>query len=115
MALKDLSVSEISELLEEHFEWYCENYDSGLEGIESYHELKYGASAHVKGLGHVRRVADYGGEGQGDEYWVVFSVTEGDVVRTFRKDGWYQSYNGGEFDSELVEVKPVQKTITVWE
>lgn len=115
MALKDLSVPEVQELMEKHFAYARVNWRNDVDGIESWYELKSGASAVVEGLGKVVKVDDYGGEGQGDEYWVVFSVTKGDVTRHFRMDGWYQSYNGGEFDGDLKEVRPKQKTITVWE
>lgn len=81
----------------------------------SWYELKQGDGGYVPGLGEVAYVADYGGEGQGEEYWVVFSVTDGDVTRHFRMDGSYASYYGAEFDGDLREVTPQQKTITVWE
>lgn len=115
MSLKDMSVSRVQELMEEHFEYVQENWKNDVDGIESWHELKWGASAAVEGLGHVTRVAHYGGEGKGEEYWVAFSVTEGDITRHFRMDGGYASYSGGEFDGDLREVWPQQKTITVWE
>ncbi len=54
-----------------------------------------------------------GGEGDGEEYWIVFSLTKDNVIKYFRVDGWYQSYNGGELEwSNMFEAKPVQKTYT---
>lgn len=55
----------------------------------------------------------YGGEGKGDEYWFVFTVTDGTTTRHVKVDGWYQSYNGGEYD-KWFEVFPKKKEITVW-
>lgn len=38
----------------------------------------------------------YGGEGQGDEYWAVFSAEkEGEETRYFEVPGWYASHQGG--------------------
>lgn len=59
----------------------------------------------------------FGGEGQGDDYWVVFSVSEeGEPKKFYKIPGWYASHHGGELEvSNTFEVKAVQKTITVWE
>lgn len=65
-------------------------------------------------IGIVKEVDEYGGEGQGDQYWKIYSVTQGETVRSFKLDGWYASYDGGYYD-EFYEVKPELKTITVWE
>lgn len=65
----------------------------------------------VEGLGRGEYVDSYGGEGQGDERWVV--IRFGD--RYFRKDGYYASYDGTTWDGDFREVKPTQKTITVYE
>lgn len=61
----------------------------------------------------------FGGEGQGDNYWIVFSVANlanaSDVVY-YQVPGWYQSHNGSELEwDNMFEVKSVQKTINVWE
>lgn len=62
---------------------------------------------------HVRRVDGYGGEGMGDDYWLVFEVTCENIVTYYKLEGWYASYEGANFDDEfdLVEVEkvPVQK------
>jgi hypothetical protein len=114
MTLKDYSADTINHLLENFFELVEEGE---VEGPESWYSLKYGEDVpcDVAGLGRLNLIESYGGEGKGDEYWVVFSLSEGDVTRYFRKDGWYQSYSGGELDGELTEVTPVPKVVTVWE
>lgn len=114
MSLKDYSVSTIEHLLENFFE-LVDNGDA--DGPSSWDEIKWadGVPCDVAGLGRLNLIDYYGGEGKGDEYWVVFSLMEGDVTRYFRKDGWYQSYSGGELDGELTEVNPVAKVVTVWE
>lgn len=45
----------------------------------------------------VKHEANYGGEGEGDQYWSVYSFARGDVKVYLKFDGWYQSYNGSEF------------------
>lgn len=56
-------------------------------------------------------VANYGGEGKGEERWVVARIG----TQFFRKDGYYASHYGTDWDGEFYEVKPVEKTITVYE
>lgn len=86
--------------------------DGGLWGLFKYDEITNLPTE----LGVISYVADYGGEGQGDEYWVVVKIVGHDgTERFFRKDGWYQSYSGGELDGNAHEVKPQQKVVTVFE
>lgn len=65
-------------------------------------------------------VDGYGGEGEGDDFWGVAKIShiknESDFI-CVRVSGWYASYNGAECDDpeEWTPVKPVQKTITVYE
>jgi hypothetical protein len=61
------------------------------------------------------RVAEYGGEGDGDQYWVVVSLSDGLTTRFFRKDGYYASYDGGYLDGDTTEVKPKEKLVTFYE
>jgi hypothetical protein len=56
----------------------------------------------------------YGGEDQGSEYWSVYSFSDGMQVVFIKFDGWYASYDGSTYE-EFYEVKPVEKTITVFE
>ena len=64
-------------------------------------------------LGDVKCVDSYGGEGQGETYYKVYHFKNHDVY--IRIDGFYQSYNGAEFDNPPYEVKPKEKTIIVYE
>ena len=57
---------------------------------------------------------NYGGEGQGDDYWSVYSFTRGDEKIYVQFNGWYASYNGAEF-TEWFFVEPKEKVITVFE
>ena len=51
----------------------------------------------------------YGGEGMGENYWVVWYFPTVDIYVKFY--GWYQSYEGSEYeDMELVEPREVVVT-----
>lgn len=70
----------------------------------------------VPGLGRVEVAKEFGGEGQGDRYYIIFRVTEDNGnIRYFKIDGWYASYDGGHYDGPFSEVKPVEKTVTFYE
>lgn len=71
----------------------------------------------IPDIGSLIGVEDHGGgEGSGEERWYVFSVTAEDGnVRHFRKNGYYASFVGSEFDGAFEEVQPAERTITVWE
>lgn len=114
---------------EDGYEWY-EEY-TGLNGF--YHLLagtghgtanrvgelttvhKNGDSVTVDGLG-VFSLMKYSEENF-DTYeksWDNFLVFEFEG-RYFRVQGWLDSHAGGVWDGSLHEVRPVEKTITVWE
>ncbi len=68
---------------------------------------------HLNNLGiSVKSEDHYGGEGQGEDYWTVYSFTDGKETVYIKFDGWYQSYNGSEYNEwffvEPREVKVVQ-------
>ena len=66
-------------------------------------------------VGPFKEVEQYGGEGQGDTWYSVKYFKDHDVY--IRVDGWYQSHMGTEFNGwkSCSEVRPKQKTITVFE
>lgn len=67
-------------------------------------------------LGDIEEIARYGGEGQGETWYSVKHFKDHDVY--IRVDGFYSSYNGTDFNGgwgDCSEVRPQQKTITVYE
>lgn len=56
----------------------------------------------------------FGGEGQGDDFWSVYSFFNSEDKVYVKFSGWYQSYCGTEYTDWLF-VEPKQKTITVFE
>lgn len=62
----------------------------------------------VPGVGTVTIIERFGGEGQGDEAWVVFEVNG----RMYKKEGYYASFHGTDWDGDLYEVEQYEKTVT---
>lgn len=59
-------------------------------------------------------VEDFGGEGLGDTVRVVVHFPEDDLY--FKSEGSYASYDGSDWsDADWEEVRPKEKTITVYE
>jgi hypothetical protein len=92
-----------------------------LKSDDSYNEKEillydYGEdSFEFNGFTFKREEVYGGGEGDGEEYWAVFSVSNGDETRYFKADGWYASYEGGYIEWEnFFEVRSEKKTIDVW-
>ena len=66
------------------------------------------------GLGEVEEVDSHGGEGQGEDWYVVAHYKEHNVF--IKISGFYSSYNGTDFDGyDFEEVKPREKVITVYD
>lgn len=64
----------------------------------------------------IKLVDDFGGEGQGDDYWIVMEITVDDEPpRLYRVEGWYASYDGGYLDGDLHEVRPKEVTRIIYE
>ena len=68
-------------------------------------------------LGETEEVFSQGGEGEGENWKRVYHFKDHNVFIEF--SGFYTSYDGTSFESEwdgdVKEVKPAQKTITVYE
>lgn len=58
----------------------------------------------------------YGGEGEGDSYWIVMLIAAPGGIDFYAKaDGWYSSYDGGGFDDNAFEVIPKEVVKIEWE
>jgi hypothetical protein len=56
-----------------------------------------------------------GGEGQGEEYFVVYKVTKDDNTIYVKADGYYTSYEGYNFEfPDVYEVVESEKMIKYW-
>lgn len=84
---------------------YISQYGTPKDGI-----------VNLEGIGTVRQVERHGGgEGDGERYWIVISVTDPEGnVRLFQRNGWYASFNGGYLDGPTVEVEEAVKQVTYY-
>lgn len=113
---RDMSPSEmILEIVrkkQSDIDWSEMKYRSGQQSFSRFFKDQndtYQASL----MGDVKVVDQYGGEGMGDDYWMVVYFEKFDTY--IRLDGWYASYDGGTLDGDPYIVEPRQKTITVYE
>lgn len=107
--MSELTLDQIERLIVGNSEgdgWYAYDWDSSRETV-------------IPGLGRVTTAQQFGGEGQGDQAWIVVKVVMenplGGVVRYFRKDGWHASHDGTYYDGDFREVQPFERTVTVYE
>jgi hypothetical protein len=62
--------------------------------------------------GEAKEIEQKGGEGEGEEYWVVFRVGDD---KFFRVEGYYTSWEGTNWENaEVIEVEPAQVLVTVY-
>ena len=76
----------------------------------------YNDTSNMFNLGEMKEVSQYGGSGKGENWYAVKYFKDHDIY--IRVNGFYSSYLGVSFDSwdECVfEVRPENKTITVYE
>lgn len=98
-----------AEILERLNQFFIEE-DNG--GIDAYADNYF--REEDLGLGKIEDADSYGGEGQGERWWVTKHFVDHDVY--IKTKGYYSSYNGVDFDYGIGDVvKPVQKTVTVFE
>jgi hypothetical protein len=91
--------------------------DYKLEGSDFWHEAHYGKEDYDLGEFGVAKyvVGETGGEGSAEYIWQVWSVTDGEGnTQFFKKEGYYMSYDGSNWDGSLFEVVPFEKTVTDW-
>jgi len=62
------------------------------------------------------QIEHFGGEGEGDEMWKVFEVKDlkTEEVTNFRVSGYYDSWNGTEWDRTVELVEAYEVTVTRW-
>jgi hypothetical protein len=96
------------------YEQILEVLKSKLKEVEEFAYEDY--DKEELGLGEIEEVDKYGGEGKGETWYSVKHFVDHNVY--IRVDGYYTSYEGTSFYDEwdcCRNVKPEQKTITVYE
>lgn len=92
---------------------YSELQDQ-LRALPFLNKLKTNEVLNSLGIGEWEEIEQYGGEDCGSTWYSIKYFKDHDVY--IKTNGHYQSYNGTEFyDGYGEEVKPVQKTVTVYE
>lgn len=86
------------------------NDQYGDDEIEFWNDVEYKGVTLDSLFGlTAKAVAQHGGEGQGDEYYVVAKIGTQHFMRT----AFYSSWEGVYWDEgELFEVEPYEKTVT---
>lgn len=113
-----MNFEQIMKVLEEKIE-NVDEFAYGDFGDKKFPKAKYGTPEYkiitIPELGDIEEVDQYGGEGQGETWYSVKHFKDHDVY--IKVSGYYASYDGVSFDGweDCIEVKPQQKTITVYE
>lgn len=69
----------------------------------------------LPGIGRATHIETIGGEGQGDEYSIVFSIEDANGIRFFERSGYWASYDGAYLDDGITqEVVQAEKTVSYW-
>jgi hypothetical protein len=103
----DFETAAAAFMFEENAYWVGKDYKTG----EPYDLTPDG----FKGISF-KLVDSYGGEDQGSDYYTVYKFTDNDTgEEVYAKfQGWYQSYDGAEYESWSF-VQPKEKTVIVYE
>lgn len=105
--MADQIVQEIIDFVEsgegwDEFEWEVDRWHSDAE---------WNVQHRKAGYDQFKVLETTGGMDEGSNASITFTYKG----RTFRKSGYYASHYGYDWDGELIEVRPVEKTITVYE
>lgn len=81
--------------------FYEDVNEEEIKGFLDNEELNF-----IEGM---KTVDSYGGEGMGEDYWVVWYFPVADIHVKFH--GWYQSYEGSEYEGMYL-VEPREVVVT---
>lgn len=96
------------ELFEKHNKNYNDNYGTFYDAMmDGDYDLELFDNMVVES------VESFGGEGEGEKYYEVYSFDNGKEKVFIKFNGWYASYNGAEFQDWFF-VEPEEKTIIVY-
>jgi hypothetical protein len=89
-------------------EYFDEIWEDFLYTVPTKKEGEKGAVTPTLASGPVYIVEDFGGEGQGDDRYVVFSIAD----TFFKVEGYYSSWDGQTWDNPApFEVEPEEITV----
>jgi len=96
--------------------WKDEIVDTEYDGSDFWSEAE-GALSIILDDEHTAQFFDgaLGGEGSAEYIWQVWAVKDAEGnLQYFKKEGYYASYDGSNWDGSLFEVEPFEKTVTDW-
>lgn len=95
----------------EFIDWQNNKSIETIDDSEFWHEGYYNGPFEIPGLGTLEYVdGETGGEGSAEYIWQVWKIGD----QYFKKEGYYMSHHGSEWDGEIFEVVPFEKTVTDW-
>lgn len=95
--------------------WKNETHQYTLDGADFWSEAYDQGTLEIPGLGTAKHIdGEHGGEGSGEHIWQVWQIGDGESAQYFMKTGYYMSYDGSNWDGDLIEVEPFEKTVTDW-
>lgn len=109
--IKELLDNAPRDIIEDSF--FCSDYDAEITEWDDQDTIEFKNALSEAGI-TAEHKDNYGGEGEGDDFWSVYAFCKGDETVYVKFQGWYASYHGREFN-EWFFVEPKQKTITVYE
>ena len=85
------------------------------KGEFAYNDISDNIVASIEAeVGPWTEIDQHGGSDEGPTWWTVKYFSKHDVY--IKLSGYYSSYNGTDFDEyDYQEVKPTEKTITIYE
>ena len=83
------------------------------ENVDDAIAIMHGNVVKIDGV-ETKYIDSYGGEGQGEEYWGVYSFKRDEETVYVKAHGTYASYCGSEYEGWYF-VTPREQTITVYE
>lgn len=96
--------------------FFVEDEEINGEGEYGLRDIKKEKPFVYKDLSIYTKEVKGGDEGDGEEHWIVLSVTKDGEESFYKIPGWYQSYHGAELTiSDTYKVTPKEKTVIVWE
>lgn len=111
ITFEEFKTLKIDKIMTNFFDIVFSDEDEDVEFYEKLEEIRYSKQTYsniVQGKElHISTVYEEGdSEGGGSHSELVFSLNVDDVTRYARITGYYQSYNGTEWDEDFIEVWP---------
>lgn len=106
--IKKVTSTEVQEIFETEFDVSIEGYASNEIQYSNYENDNYKVESEID---------SYGGDGQGEEYWVVSRILDKRTNESFfiKFDGYYSSWEGSDFsNNDWDVVAPKEVKVVQW-